>query len=172
MSGLLGSPLLRDLLVLGALLLGALGLWYAARAGREVSELRRRLAVLDRLGGGRDLLGALADASADLRALRADTGDALDELARARQESADAIRHLAVVRYDAPGALAPHQSFSLALLDAEGDGVVLSGVTGADGSRTYAKIVSRGHGDLALGPEEREAVQLARGEQDAAVRRR
>lgn len=172
MSGFVGDPLVRDVLTVAAIILGLLGVWAAVRAHRRITELRRRLAVLEPVGKGRSILDLLADSSEDMRDLRADLQEALDELNRARQESADAIRHVAVVRYDAPGAAARHQSFSLALLDAEGDGVVVSGVTGSDGSRTYAKIVTRGHSDFALAPEEREAVALARGEQQAAVRRR
>lgn len=166
MSGSVADPL-RDALAVAGVVLGLLGLWIAVRAQRRVAALRRRLAVLEPVGPGRSVLDLLADQADDVQELRADVLDALDELGRARREAADAIRHVAVVRYDTPGATARHQSFSLALLDAEGDGVVLSGATGADGSRTYAKVVTRGHGDFALAPEEREAVLLARGEQDA-----
>ncbi len=175
MSGFVGDPALRDGLVVAGVLLGLLGVWSATRAHRKVTALRARLAVLEPSGPkgrSRSILDMLADSGEDMADLRGDVQAALDELDRARQEAADAIRHVAVVRYDAPGAVARHQSFSLALLDAEGDGVVISTITEADGSRTYAKIVTRGHGDFALAPEEREAVALARGEQDAAVRRR
>ncbi len=175
MSGFVGDPALRDGLVVAGVLLGLLGLWSATRAHRKVAGLRGRLAILEPVGPKgktRSILDLLADNSDEMTDLRGEVQSALDELDQARQESADAIRHVALVRFDAPGAVARHQSFSLALLDAEGDGVVLSTVTEPDGSRTYAKIVTRGHGDFALSPEEREAVALARGEQDAAVRRR
>ena len=53
-------------------------------------------------------------------------------------------------------------SFSVALLNALGDGVVLSSINGRTETRTYAKIVRSGAGTQALSPEEEHAVRAAR----------
>src|ERR1700761_1904664 len=53
-------------------------------------------------------------------------------------------------------------SFSVALLNALGDGVVLSSINGRTQTRTYAKIVRSGAGTQALSPEEEHAVLAAR----------
>jgi hypothetical protein len=53
-------------------------------------------------------------------------------------------------------------SFSVALLNAAGDGVVLSSINGRSETRTYAKIVLRGSGTQELSPEEEQAVRSAR----------
>ena len=53
-------------------------------------------------------------------------------------------------------------SFSVALLNALGDGVVLSSINGRTETRTYAKIVRSGAGMQALSPEEEHAVRAAR----------
>jgi hypothetical protein len=53
-------------------------------------------------------------------------------------------------------------SFSLALLNATGDGVVLSSINGRAETRTYAKPVVAGQGKPELSPEEAQAVQSAR----------
>ena len=53
-------------------------------------------------------------------------------------------------------------SFSVALLNALGDGVVLSSINGRTETRTYAKIVRSGAGMQALSPEEEHAVRTAR----------
>jgi hypothetical protein len=53
-------------------------------------------------------------------------------------------------------------SFSLALLNATGDGVVLSSINGRTETRTYAKPVVAGQGKPELSPEEAQAVQSAR----------
>jgi len=55
-----------------------------------------------------------------------------------------ALRDLAVVRYDALREMSGQLSFSVALLNAAGDGVVLSSINGRSETRTYAKIVLRG----------------------------
>lgn len=73
-----------------------------------------------------------------------------------------ALRDVAIVRYDALNEMAGQLSFSLALLNATGDGVVLSSINGRSETRTYAKPVVAGQGGQELSPEEAEAVQSAR----------
>jgi hypothetical protein len=73
-----------------------------------------------------------------------------------------ALRDLAVVRYDALSEMSGQLSFSVALLNALGDGVVLSSINGRTETRTYAKIVRSGAGQQALSPEEEHAVRAAR----------
>jgi hypothetical protein len=73
-----------------------------------------------------------------------------------------ALRDLAVVRYDALSEMSGQLSFSVALLNARGDGVVLSSINGRSETRTYAKIVLSGHGANPLSPEEEQAVRAAR----------
>jgi hypothetical protein len=72
-----------------------------------------------------------------------------------------AIAYRALVRYDAYGELSGRQSSSLALLDAHGDGVVLSCITHRDTARLYCKRVHGGRGEFELSPEEDEAIRLA-----------
>jgi hypothetical protein len=73
-----------------------------------------------------------------------------------------ALRDLAIVRYDALQEMSGQLSFSLALLNAMGDGVVLSSINGRTETRTYAKPVVMGQGTPELSPEEAQAVQSAR----------
>jgi hypothetical protein len=79
--------------------------------------------------------------------------------AEARLDGAIAYRSL--VRYDAYGELSGRQSCSLALLDAAGDGVVLSCITHRDTARLYCKSVHGGRGEYELSPEEDEAIRRA-----------
>ena len=72
-----------------------------------------------------------------------------------------AIAYRALVRYDAFGELSGHQSASLALLDAAGNGVVLSSITHRETARLYCKQVIEGRGEHLLSPEEDEAIRLA-----------
>jgi uncharacterized protein YjiS (DUF1127 family) len=73
-----------------------------------------------------------------------------------------ALRDIGVVRYDALNEGAGQLSFSLALLNAAGDGVVLSSINGRAETRTYAKPVLAGEGKQELSPEEAQAVHSAR----------
>ncbi|MDA0564638.1 DUF4446 family protein [Streptomonospora sp. S1-112] len=73
-----------------------------------------------------------------------------------------ALRDVAVVRYDALEEMSGARSFSLALLNAVGDGVVVTSINGRTESRTYAKAVEKGRALEALSPEEYRAMRAAR----------
>jgi hypothetical protein len=84
------------------------------------------------------------------------------EVAALRAEAKDALRHLAVVRYDAFGDMGGHLSWSVALLDDGGNGVVLTSIHGRSDARSYAKSVSGWTCEQQLSPEELEAIEHAR----------
>jgi hypothetical protein len=73
------------------------------------------------------------------------------------------LRRLGVVRYDAFDDMGGRLSWSLALLDDSGTGVVLTSIHGRSDARTYAKPVSSWTSEQSLSPEEGEAIALARG---------
>jgi hypothetical protein len=84
------------------------------------------------------------------------------EVAALRDEARDALRHLAVVRYDAFGDMGGHLSWSLALVDDGGHGVVVTSIHGRSEARTYAKSVVAWTSEQQLSPEEEEAIAHAR----------
>ena len=86
------------------------------------------------------------------------TGD----LAALRADIAQALRHVAVVRYDAFGDMGGRLSFSAAIIDDRGDGLVFSSIHARGESRTYAKGVVGGGSDATLTPEEHQALAAAR----------
>jgi hypothetical protein len=73
-----------------------------------------------------------------------------------------ALRHVGVVRYDAFGDMGGRMSFSAALYDDNGDGVVISSINGRSETRTYAKSLSELRSDQTLSPEEQDAIARAR----------
>jgi len=98
--------------------------------------------------------------------LPADVGALRSEVEALRLEVNDALRHLAVVRYDAFGDMGGHLSWSVAFLDDNGNGLVLTSIHGRSDSRTYAKNIAGWTCDQQLSPEETEAVDLARADAD------
>ena len=108
------------------------------------------------------LLGRTAGLRRRVAALEAHrpAGDA--DLAALRAELAQSLRHVAVVRYDAFGDMGGRMSFSAALVDDDGDGLVLSSIHARGESRTYAKGVVGGSSDATLTPEEQQALAAAR----------
>jgi hypothetical protein len=95
-------------------------------------------------------------------ALPEDVHGLRQEVAALRSEGADALRHLAVVRYDAFGDMGGHLSWSVALVDDGGNGVVLTSIHGRSDARTYAKTISGWTCEQQLSPEELEAIEHAR----------
>jgi hypothetical protein len=94
----------------------------------------------------------------------------LDErMGRAEERLDGAIAYRALVRYDAYGELSGHQSASLALLDAERNGVVLSSIAHRDTARLYCKKIIGGQGEHELSPEEDEAIRLALAREQRSV---
>ncbi len=104
---------------------------------------------------------ALERSTAGAHALRREVVGLREELSSTRAELAGTLRHVAVVRYDAFGDLGGRLSFSAALLDDAGDGLVLTSIHSRSDSRTYAKGVQRGGSEHELSPEERQAVAHA-----------
>ena len=86
----------------------------------------------------------------------------LDARMAAAEDRLDgAIAYRALVRYDAYNEMSGHQSTTIALLDADHNGVVLSSIAHRDTARLYCKQVHGGRGEQQLSPEEEEAVRLA-----------
>jgi hypothetical protein len=153
----------------GIVALAAAGLALVALAWAAFLATRlRRLRAAQRvvLGDGEvDVIAhaaALQEAFVQLRTDVETTAAHLDGRVEAVEQRLDgAIAYRSLVRYDAYGELSGLQSTSLALLDAEHNGVVLTSIAHRDSARLYCKQVIAGEGELELSPEEAEAVRLA-----------
>ncbi len=84
--------------------------------------------------------------------------DSFEEVAR-RLESA--VQRVGVVRFNAFPDVGGGQSFAIALLDAHGDGVVISSIHGRSENRIYAKPLKRWDSTYALSEEEKQAIAKA-----------
>src|SRR5215212_2216776 len=153
----------------GIVALAAAGLALVALAWAAFLATRlRRLRAAQRivLGDGQtDVVShaaALQEAFVQLQADVETSAGHLDARVDAAEQRLDgAIAYRSLVRYDAYGELSGLQSTSLALLDAEHNGVVLSSIAHRDSARMYCKQVLAGEGELELSPEEAEAVRIA-----------
>jgi hypothetical protein len=155
----LDRPLL-DEIAIGAAALSVLAVVLATAANARVSRLRRGFSGLDGEGKA-TVLDSVRSVMDEARAARAELDQTRADLAAARNDLADALRHVAVVRYDAFGDMGGRLSFTAALLDDAGDGLVITSIHGRSEARTYAKGVKAGSSDQTLSPEEQQAVQLA-----------
>jgi hypothetical protein len=156
------DPTVLAELAIAAVVLGVIGLLVAAIALRRVRRMRRDLTVLQGDGDPDSFLASVAEQVRAVDLLRSEVVAVQDEVAAVRVDLADAIRHVAVVRYDAFGDMGGRMSFSVALLDDAGDGLVVSSINGRSETRTYAKGVQAGLSDATLSPEEEQVIGFAR----------
>jgi len=137
-------------LAVAAVVLAALALLLALVALRRSAEVARH-----QRGGSRRRRMSESHLPTDVRGLRG-------EVEALRQENSEALRHLSVVRYDAFGDMGGQLSWSAALLDDSGNGIVLTSIHGRSESRTYAKNVADWSSDQTLSPEEDDAINTAK----------
>ncbi len=71
------------------------------------------------------------------------------------------VRHVALIRYDAFEDVGGRLSFSCAMLDEHGTGVVLTSINGRQETRVYAKPIAEGRSSHNLSSEEEEAIRQA-----------
>src|ERR1051326_184288 len=129
-------------------------------AGWKLQTVRSAQLVL--LGGGKQ---DLVDFAVSLQGRIDDLHRAVDEIAaglvRVDRRTDESVRNISIVRYDAWEDAGGNQSASLAVLDSQRTGVVVSAIQGRDYARIYIKDLDRGRPSVALSPEEAEAVERA-----------
>ena len=155
----------QGLVALGAAAVAVVALLGCLALALGMRRLRRAQRLVLGAQGERDLVAhaaAMQDAFEGLHGYVEDVAARLDgRLGEAELALRGAIAHRALVRYDAYNELSGQQSMSIALLDSEQSGIVLSCIHHRDQARVYAKQVFGGRGELELSPEELEAVRMA-----------
>jgi Protein of unknown function (DUF4446) len=147
-----------------ALLLGAVAAALAVAVVallRRTSALDRRLASLTRGGDGESLEAVLHEHLDRVGALSDDVEGLAARAAVLEAVQRRAIQRTGLVRYNPFEDTGGNQSFALALLDAYGDGLIVSSLHARSGTRIYAKAIVGGKAEAALSEEEAEALRRA-----------
>jgi hypothetical protein len=145
-----------SLLVLLALALGVLALVVSA-----LGQGRRRTEPAGPIHLDDALRGILEGHAKGIQRLEAAVR-ALDATDKGQQRLIDgAVRHVGLVRYDAFEDVGGRLSFSCALLDDHGTGVVVTSINGRQDTRVYAKPIVNATSTYNLSTEEDEAIQQA-----------
>jgi hypothetical protein len=124
----------------------------------RLRRVRRDVMVVRGDRGDRDLIAILSSWAHKLDAFNR----RVDEIGAEQQQLAErdrlALSRFHMVRYDAFEDMGGRLSFSAALLDDHGDGVVLTSINGRSETRTYAKPIRNYSSDHNLTDEEGEAI--------------
>jgi hypothetical protein len=143
------------LLAIAAIAIAAVGLGLALWVVVWMRRVRRAQSAL--LSGGP--VADLVEFAVGMQARQEHVERRADELGKlvtgARSDVSVALQRVGLQRFDAYDGTEGLQSTALALLDASGDGVVVSAIQDAGSARVYVKRVRAGAAaDVALGPEE------------------
>ena len=128
---------------------------------QQVGRLRRAYDALVDGDERASFPDALARSTAGAHVLRQEVQVLREAVEAVQADLASTLRHVAVVRYDAYSDMGGRTSFSAALLDDAGDGLVLTSINSRSEARTYAKGVHAGGSAQDLSPEERQAIAHA-----------
>lgn len=128
---------------------------------RRTSRLDRRLQGLTRGADGQSL-EAILDAHLDkVYAVARDVDELAARSAVLEATQRRTLQRIGLVRFNPFEDTGGNQSFALAVLDARGDGFVVSSLHARTGTRVYGKSVAGGRSESNLSAEEAEAVRLA-----------
>ena len=141
--------------------LAVVALAVALSAHRRLAVARRSLAVLQGSSNGKTLLDVVATYGKDLQLFEDGLNKIIERQDDLYAHLASSVRNIAVVRYDAFEDMGGRLSFSAALMDDHGSGLVLSAISGRLEARAYAKIIEDGESEMGLSPEERKAIDEA-----------
>lgn len=141
MSSVIPEVMVSSVAVAG-IVVGLVALLVAVWAVLSLRRVSRRLAALE---------------SASPMAVPVD----VDRVNRLASQLESAIQRVGVVRYNPFEDTGSNQSFVLAMLDARGDGFVLSSLHSRQATRMFLKPVSAGKADAAVSEEEAEAIRIA-----------
>jgi hypothetical protein len=151
---------------LGVLVVGLVATAFALAAAsvilaRRTRELDARLRGITRGAEGRSLESVL-DAHLDkVYAMSRQLDDVAARTAILEAAQQRSFQRIGLVRFNPFEDTGGNQSFAMALLDAAGDGWVLSSLHARNGTRVYAKAITRGRSDAELSAEETAAIKQA-----------
>jgi hypothetical protein len=145
-----------------AIALGALGLLFGFLSLLRTAKLRRQFFVFRGETSDSDVLASVLEHINRVNDLELSVSKLSNSVLLAQRDVAVALRHVAVVRFNAIQDMGGQYSFSLALLDDDGTGIVITCLQNQATSRVFAKPVIHRTSDIPLSPEELQAIASAK----------
>ncbi len=84
------------------------------------------------------------------------------EVENLKKESKFSVQKVGIVRFNPFKEVGSDQSFSLALLDGNDSGIVITSLYSREGNRVYGKPIEKGSSKYLLSEEEKQAIARAR----------
>jgi Na+-transporting methylmalonyl-CoA/oxaloacetate decarboxylase gamma subunit len=129
----------------------------SARLGRAVRDYRALVGD----GRGGSLREVLDEHVGRVDAVARRLGEMDQVHASLEHRTLTSLQHIGLVRFNPFEDTGSDQSFAIALLDGERDGIVISSLHGRANTRVFAKPVQGGSSPHALSAEEEQAIRIA-----------
>lgn len=132
----------------------------------KISKLTKRYDGLMHGKSAKDLESIIVSAFSDMDKIRKNDNHRAREYKKTKQNMSRCIRKMGLIKYDAFNQMSGTLSFSLALLNAKNDGIILNCMHSREGCFTYAKEIIGGESYVVLSDEEKAALQQAIASED------
>ena len=129
--------------------------------GSKIRKLRKRYDGLMNGTEVHNLEELLTKMHVDMEGLQLSKEEHRQMIEQMQQKLKQQVAHVGVLRYNAFDERGSNLSFSMALLNDQDDGVILTGIHGREQMYVYAKPVEKGDSQYALSPEEKKAMETA-----------
>lgn len=126
----------------------------------QMFRFRKRLNLIFRKGR-ENIEDVLKNLLWDLDRQKKETERILKELSSLKDISRISFQKFSVERYNPFKDSGGNQSFSIALLDQNNSGVVITSIYSREGNRVYAKPINNGKSEYPLADEEKMAIKKA-----------
>lgn len=111
--------------------------------------------------GDKNIEKLLVDQLKESEKQRKEIAKIIKEIAILKNITQKSLQKIGLVRFNPLKNVGGDQSFSIALLDLDNNGFVITSIYSREGNRIYAKPINNGKSEYSLSDEEGEAIQKA-----------
>lgn len=121
---------------------------------KSISSLEKRYRKFMRGTNGKNIEDIILKQLDSIEAANNNSSNALEECNKINEKLKGCVQKVAIMRYKAFEDVGSDLSFSIAILDDNSDGIILTGIYGREDSTTYAKPIDKGISRYDLSEEE------------------
>lgn len=157
--GLFSVKTLYIILGLAALVIALLVLYIVNIV--KMKKLNERITELTKGKDGESLEEIMTSRFSEIDKLKASNNKHTKQINEINEELLSVYKKVGIVKYDAFNEMGGKLSFALAMLDKSNNGYVINAMHSREGCYTYIKEIVKGESYIALGDEEKKALDSA-----------
>jgi len=127
----------------------------------KIKKINQKQKILFQGKKGKDLEEIIENQQEQIKKLKTDTKDLFKLSEKIHQIASHGIQKVKLIRYNPFEDIGSDQSFTIVLLDAHNNGLIISSLHSKEGTRVYAKSVEKEKSSYQLSNEEKQALEKA-----------